>query len=112
MESFQRLLECAKEGANYGDGKMIQLVETLNNADHETLMKNGSFYHKECYKMVTNKTNLERLKNASENDCNETSIDDVEISDIEPLETPGKILRSSRVMNRKNMTREGHCIRL
>ena len=60
-ESFQKLLECARERQNYRDGRVVGLVERTKDTLPSVLATNSS-YHKNCYAAITNISKLERAR--------------------------------------------------
>ena len=60
-ESFQKLLECARERAKYRDGTVVELVERTKDTLSSVLATNSP-YHKSCYAAITNISKLERAR--------------------------------------------------
>ena len=74
-ESFQKLLECARERAKYKDRTVMELVERTNDTLPDVLATNSS-YHKSCYATITNISKLERAKKRYRDsiDCGDASL--------------------------------------
>lgn len=58
-DSKKKLVSCVKERAGYGEEKKIWCLQRL---DLLTMAEKQFKYHKECYKEITNKTKIKRVK--------------------------------------------------
>ena len=61
LEKFEKLIRCIKERSEYNDPGILSCFDRTDGIAPQNLLEK-SFYHTECYKLITHTTNLQRLK--------------------------------------------------
>lgn len=107
-DSKKKLVSCVKERAGYGEEKMNWCSQRL---DLLTMAEKQFKYHKECYKEITNKTKIKRVKQRYEtlsSQSNSTVTDEQcqerqdEQQQHEERDTETKTLRSQGAIFKKD----------
>ena len=62
IDQIKRLKDCLTERNNIDDTKYKDCHESLRIFAPKELLENRITYYSDCYKIVTNKTNIQRLK--------------------------------------------------
>lgn len=62
LSSVEKLATCAEQQYTYGETKFALLNRRLQDSSAEELLAKGLRYHKVCYKDVTNKVHIDRVK--------------------------------------------------
>ena len=62
IDQLKRLIECLTERNNVDDTEYKDCHKSLRMFAPKELLENRITYHSDCYKSVTNKTNIKRLK--------------------------------------------------
>ena len=62
VESIEILLYRCRERARYKDSKVIDFTERVKNITAIDILNNKGFYHRECYKIFSNKSEMNRAE--------------------------------------------------
>ena len=62
INEIKRLEECLTERNNIDDTKYKDCYQSLRTFATEVILENRTTYHSDCYKSLTNKTNIQKLK--------------------------------------------------
>ena len=110
IEILEKILVSIKQRSEYGEVSMLPLWDRLKRYSSNDLASLDNSYHTECYKVVTNKTKIERLKLRFQNrvttSCSpiseneSTTIQNVSVDDSI---TSRKSLRSNKVEYDKSL---------
>ena len=76
VENITKLLQCLSERNGYGEDKYVSCWESLRDTTAEQFLELKYFYHQICYKSVTDKTDIARLKDRYEKRGNNTWLGD------------------------------------
>ena len=90
-ESLAKLKDAVQERKRYGD---VSFMSPAENTTAKELKENNAKYHSECYKSVTNKAKIDRLKEKV-NPFPSPVNSEVEVNENE--EQPTKKLRSQSI---------------
>lgn len=61
-ESLKKLFSCVKERAGYADAKVLRCWERIKTIEVNEFVNSSYYYHKYCYKLFTNATDIKRSK--------------------------------------------------